>query len=235
MTTARTPCDPTRAPLDARTVLIVDADPRGAALLETSLQRAGYLASVVNSADEAIVRLEEEVVDLVICDTVLSGHESGASDGFALLAVIRAHPRLSVPVIILSSSSAVTDKVRGLELGAEDFLCKPLAVQELLVRVRVLFARRAEKAIPTAPLSPRVLPLDDDSTSHWIIPLPLTPALTPALAPAQLRERPLWSSVPPAPEAARRWKIRMAVFSVLALVAGFALVALLRGCSRLVP
>ncbi len=136
--------------MDARTVLVVDPDPRGAAILELGLQRAGYLVSVVNSADEAIVRLEEEVVDLVICDTVLAGYERGDTDGFALVSVLRAHPRLSVPVIILSSSSAVADKVRGLDLGAEDYLCKPLSVNELLARVRVLFARRAQHAITTA-------------------------------------------------------------------------------------
>jgi DNA-binding response OmpR family regulator len=136
--------------LDARTVLIVDADPRAAALVALGLQRAGYVASVVNSADEAIVRLEEDVVDLVICDTALARDGSGTSDGFSLLAVIKAHPRLGVPVIVLSSSSAVADKVRGLQLGAEDFLCKPLSLHELVLRVRVLFARRAQKAIITA-------------------------------------------------------------------------------------
>ncbi len=136
--------------MDARTVLVVDPDPRGAAILELSLQRAGYLVSVVTSADEAVVRLEEDVIDLVICDTVLAGYDRGDTDGFALVAVIRAHPRLSVPVIILSSSSAVADKIKGLELGAEDYLCKPLSVHELLARVRVLFARRAQHAITTA-------------------------------------------------------------------------------------
>jgi DNA-binding response OmpR family regulator len=139
--------------LDPRTVLIVDADPIGAALIELGLKREGYSVAVVNSADEAIVRLEEDVVDLVLCDTVLAGGDRGASDGLSLLAVVRAHPRLSVPIIMLSSSAAAPDNARALDLGAEDVLCKPFPVSDLVARVRALFARLAQRAIATAPAS----------------------------------------------------------------------------------
>lgn len=124
-------------------VLIVDADPRSLRVLEVSLRQAGYSVTCAKDGDDAWAKVESFVPDLVICDTRLP-----KLDGYGLVRKVKgAREHAHVPVLLLTSQKSVEDKIRGLELGVEDYLTKPIFVRELLARVALVFARRAHERI----------------------------------------------------------------------------------------
>ncbi|MBS2019060.1 MAG: response regulator [Deltaproteobacteria bacterium] len=124
-------------------VLLVDADLRSLRVLEVSLRKAGYN---VTSAPDGLAALEvmaHQYPDLVIADTKLP-----KLDGYGFvrrLKEMREHAQ--TPVIFLASQRSVEDKIRGLELGVEDYLTKPIFVRELLARVNVVLARRTQETL----------------------------------------------------------------------------------------
>jgi CheY-like chemotaxis protein len=126
-----------------RTLLLVDADPRSVRVLEVSLKKAGY--SVTTAADglDALAKLDVSTPDLVLTDTRLP-----KLDGYALVRKLKEKPEWAgIPVVFLTSQKSVEDKIRGLELGVEDYLTKPIFVRELLARVNLLLARRTQENI----------------------------------------------------------------------------------------
>ncbi|MDF2693956.1 MAG: two-component response regulator [Labilithrix sp.] len=126
-------------------ILLVDADPRSMRVVEVSLRKAGYNVACVEDGQAALDVVEAQLPDLVICDTKLP-----KLDGYALVRRLKDRiEHASIPVIFLASQRSVEDKIRGLELGVEDYLTKPIFVRELLARVNVVLARRAQDAIAT--------------------------------------------------------------------------------------
>lgn len=124
-------------------ILLVDADPRSLRVLEVSLRKAGYNLTCVGDAAAALGTLEHQLPDLVICDTKLPN-----LDGYAFVRRLKDHPEWQlIPVIFLASQRSVEDKIRGLELGVEDYLTKPIFVRELLARVHVVLARQAQESL----------------------------------------------------------------------------------------
>lgn len=124
-------------------ILLVDADPRSLRVLEVSLRKAGYNLTCVADANAALGTLEHQLPDLVICDTKLPN-----LDGYAFVRRLKDHPEWQlIPVIFLASQRSVEDKIRGLELGVEDYLTKPIFVRELLARVHVVLARQAQESL----------------------------------------------------------------------------------------
>jgi DNA-binding response OmpR family regulator len=126
-------------------LLLVDADPRSVRVLEVSLKKAGY--SVTTAADglDALQKVEVSSPDLVLSDTRLPN-----LDGYAFVQKLKSKPEwASIPVVFLTSQKSVEDKIRGLELGVEDYLTKPIFVRELLARVNLLLARRTQENIAT--------------------------------------------------------------------------------------
>lgn len=122
-------------------VLLVDADPRSTRVLEVSLRKAGYSVTCALDGEQALALLEHEVPDLVISDTRLP-----KLDGYGFVRKMKERAGLSgLPVIFLASQRSVEDKIRGLELGVEDYLTKPIFVRELLARVNVVLARRTQE------------------------------------------------------------------------------------------
>jgi DNA-binding response OmpR family regulator len=122
-------------------VLLVDADPRSTRVLEVSLRKAGYNVTCALDGERALELLEHETPDLVISDTRLP-----KLDGYAFVRKMKDRPALaSLPVIFLASQRSVEDKIRGLELGVEDYLTKPIFIRELLARVNVVLARRTQE------------------------------------------------------------------------------------------
>jgi two-component system KDP operon response regulator KdpE len=117
-------------------VLIVDDDPRILKFLEVRLKASGYGVLIANSGFEALEQVEAQEPDLVVLDVLMP-----KKDGFATLKELRAFS--SVPVIILSAKEANTDKVRGLELGADDYLAKPFSPDELVARIEAVRRRLA--------------------------------------------------------------------------------------------
>jgi two-component system KDP operon response regulator KdpE len=128
----------TRTP-GAALVLVVDDDPSIRRALRAELAAAGY--ETVEAADgEEGTRLFSEVEpDLVLTDLAMPG-----ADGFDVVAAIRKTHR--TPVIVLSVRGADTDKIRALDLGADDYVVKPFSVQELLARVRAQLRRHGDDA-----------------------------------------------------------------------------------------
>lgn len=127
-------------------ILVVDDDPKITALLRRSLAYEGYLVDAVADGPAALMQAESQPYDLVILDVMLPG-----MDGLEVCRRLR--QVRDVPVLMLTARDEVTDRVRGLDSGADDYLVKPFALEELLARVRAVLRRY--------PASAEVLQLGD--------------------------------------------------------------------------
>jgi len=116
-------------------ILLVEDDPRLGASIANGLVEAGMAVDVVTSGQQAIRTGSATSFDVVILDVMLPD-----VDGFQVASRLRASS-VETPIIMLTARDAVADRVRGLEVGADDYLTKPFAFAELLARVRAL-ARR---------------------------------------------------------------------------------------------
>ncbi len=114
-------------------ILIVEDEKPISNLIRISLKKAGYACTCVYDGAEAADILEKQRFDLILLDIMLP-----EIDGFSLMRYIRP---LDIPVIFLTAKNAVSDRVRGLEMGAEDYLVKPFEIIELLARVNVVLRR----------------------------------------------------------------------------------------------
>jgi two-component system KDP operon response regulator KdpE len=119
-------------------VLVVDDEPRIVRFLEVKLKASGYGVLTANSGFEALEQVEAQEPDLVVLDVLMP-----RKDGFETLKELRAFS--SVPVIVLSAKEADTDKIKGLELGADDYLAKPFSPDELVARIEAV-RRRLESS-----------------------------------------------------------------------------------------
>ncbi len=117
-------------------VLVVDDEPRILKFLKLRLKASGYEVLTADNGLEALEQVQAQEPDLLVLDVVMCG-----MDGFETLKQVRALS--SVPVIILSAKEANTDKVRGLELGADDYLTKPFSPDELVARIEAVRRRLA--------------------------------------------------------------------------------------------
>jgi two-component system response regulator MprA len=116
-------------------ILVVDDDAGLRRALRRVLAAQGFEVEVAGGGDEALVRLRERPYDLVVLDVMMPG-----SDGIEVCERLRAvGDRL--PVLMLTARDAVRDRVAGLEAGADDYLPKPFANEELVARVRALLRR----------------------------------------------------------------------------------------------
>lgn len=114
-------------------ILIVDDEKPICDLIDMNLSAAGYYCKTVQDGLKAIDLIEKEKFDLILLDIMLPG-----ADGFDIMEYIRP---LKIPVIFITAKNDVSDKVRGLKLGAEDYLAKPFEVLELVARVEVVLRR----------------------------------------------------------------------------------------------
>src|SRR4051794_108901 len=115
-------------------ILAVDDDPRILRLVRVTLERAGFGVSTANSGAAALDQMVAEPPDAVVLDITMPG-----IDGFMLTQRIREVS--NVPIIMLTAMSEQAQKVRGLEMGADDYLTKPFDPDELAARVRALIRR----------------------------------------------------------------------------------------------
>jgi len=118
-------------------ILVVEDDPRMASLVSRALRESGYAVDVVRDGAEASRQGTATAYDLIVLDVLLP-----EKDGFAVCQDLRA-AGVATPILILSARSEIADRVRGLELGADDYLRKPFAVAELRARVGALMRRRS--------------------------------------------------------------------------------------------
>jgi len=121
-------------------VLVVDDDAKITSFLKRGLALEGYEVAVANGGQEALRLVAEQPPDLMILDLMMPG-----IDGLEVCRRVRAAGE-ELPVLILTARDAVSDRVRGLDMGADDYLLKPFALEELLARVRALLRRQRSAA-----------------------------------------------------------------------------------------
>ncbi len=127
-------------------LLLVDADPRSVRVLEVSLKKAGYSVTTASDGADALAKIEFSTPDLILTDTRLP-----RVDGYDLVRRLKdTSDYATIPVVFLTSQKSIEDKIRGLELGVEDYLTKPIFVRELIARVNLLLARRTQERMATS-------------------------------------------------------------------------------------
>jgi len=134
-------------------ILLVEDEVKLARFVELELKYEGYTVDVVNDGREAIEKFEQKPYDLVLLDLMLPGF-----NGMEILRRIRKSSQ--VPVIMLTAKGDVNDKVAGLDSGADDYITKPFAIEELLARMRVAFRKSALTAHDDKPLKIKNLTID---------------------------------------------------------------------------
>ncbi len=124
-------------------VLVVEDEPSIAELIAVNLRHSGFEAVLALDGEQAQREVDAVLPDLILLDWMLPG-QSGA----ALARLWRKHPRSKgVPIIMITARSEESDKVQGLDAGADDYLTKPFSTQELLARIRAVLRRRLPEAI----------------------------------------------------------------------------------------
>jgi heavy metal response regulator len=119
-------------------LLVVEDEKKVASFIKKGLEEEGYVVDLTHDGESGLELALEQVHDLIVLDLHLP-----KKNGLRLLQELRAE-KVNTPVLLLTVRAAVEDKVLGLDAGADDYLTKPFAFQELLARVRALLRRRAE-------------------------------------------------------------------------------------------
>jgi DNA-binding response OmpR family regulator len=116
-------------------LLVVEDEPQMQFLLADNLDFEGYAVTTVGTAEAALAALKAHPFSLILLDIMLPG-----MSGFELCRQLRA-ARARLPIIMLTARTAEADRVRGLDLGADDYVSKPFSIQELLARIRAQLRR----------------------------------------------------------------------------------------------
>ncbi|MFH0840079.1 MAG: response regulator [Candidatus Omnitrophota bacterium] len=117
-------------------ILLVEDEKRIANFIERGLKEKKYIVDVASDGERGLFMSEVNVYDLIILDIMLP-----AKDGISICRELRRR-KIEVPILILTAKDTVRDKVLGLDSGADDYLTKPFAFEELLARIRVLLRRK---------------------------------------------------------------------------------------------
>ncbi len=123
--------------MEKKRVLVVDDEEDLCEILRFNLNNAGFLTDTALSAEEAIVKLKNNY-DLLLLDVMMSG-----ISGFALAELIRKELGNDVPIIFITARESVTDRLKGFETGADDYIPKPFSVKEVVARVNAVLNRSA--------------------------------------------------------------------------------------------
>jgi heavy metal response regulator len=139
-------------------ILVVEDEKKVASFIQRGLEAEHYTVDVASDGDTGLALALEGHYDLLILDLMLPGR-----DGAAVLRELRAR-RYTLPILLLTARATVVDKVRGLDLGADDYLTKPFEFAELLARVRALLRRGAAAPAPRLALADLTL----DPATHEV-------------------------------------------------------------------
>ena len=153
-----------RSPPTAMHILVAEDDHDIAELISHYLKKAGWTAHVAPAGDQALAYIRNHPVDVVILDLMLPG-----MSGLDVCQALRADEATAgVPIIMLTARAEEGDRVRGLELGADDYVAKPFSPNELVARVRAVTrrSRRSETAGAEAVL--RLGPIAVDLAKHTV-------------------------------------------------------------------
>ena len=124
--------------MSKQSLLLVDGDTRSLRVLEVSLRKAGFTVTPAESVQDALDKLELHAPDLIISETTFAD-----GDGFDLRRRVRATPDWAeIPFIFLTAEAAIENKIKGLELGVDDYLTKPIYIKEIVTRINILLQKR---------------------------------------------------------------------------------------------
>jgi two-component system KDP operon response regulator KdpE len=129
--------------MDKKHILIVDDDPAILRLLSTNLKARGYEIYTATDGEESLEAVQKDFIDLIILDLMMP-----KVDGVEVCRRIREWS--DVPIIILSARGDENDKVKCLELGADDYLTKPFGIAELMARIKTAFRHRGDPTVSPA-------------------------------------------------------------------------------------
>ncbi|MFC1976039.1 response regulator transcription factor [Chloroflexota bacterium] len=133
-------------------ILIVDDDKQIVRLVRSYLEQAGYQVLTAYDGETALHTIRREQPDLVVLDLMLPDR-----DGWEITRLIRSEPSLAnLPIIMLTARVEDTDKIVGLEVGADDYVTKPFNPREVVARVRAVLRRAGSESTP-----PQILQIDD--------------------------------------------------------------------------
>ncbi len=132
-------------------VLVIEDEKKVARFIKKGLEEEGYAVDLASDGEEGLARVLDPVHDLIILDIALP-----KIDGLQVLKKLRER-KVPTPVLLLTVRAAIEDKVLGLDSGADDYLTKPFAFQELLARIRALLRRKAETGPPLLQVEDLVL------------------------------------------------------------------------------
>lgn len=118
-----------------RTILIVEDEPAIVTLIQYNVERAGYKTDVVYNGEDAVKKVETNKYDLIILDVMLP-----KMDGMEVCQTIRSEG-IFTPVLMLTAKGNEHDRVRGLQIGADDYLTKPFSPKELVARIQAILRR----------------------------------------------------------------------------------------------
>jgi DNA-binding response OmpR family regulator len=137
---ATTPLPPGRMTnrLKAMRVLVVEDEKKTASFIRKALQAEGHAVDVLHDGTEALAAVSTTPFDVVVLDIMLPGR-----DGLSVVRQMR-DKKISIPVLLLTARGEVGERVEGLNAGADDYLSKPFALEELIARVRALGRRNAD-------------------------------------------------------------------------------------------
>lgn len=135
-------------------LLVVEDDADIAELLRHYLERAGHTVALLTQGSDALQRVRSEQPDLVILDRMLPG-----LDGLEICRLLRAKPATAdLPVMMLTARAEESDRIVGLELGADDYITKPFSAKEVVARVNALLRRSARGTVTPASGTGRPVP-----------------------------------------------------------------------------
>jgi len=126
----------------AMRILVVEDEKKTASFIRKALQAEGFAVDVMHDGAEAVAVLPQTSCDVAVLDIMLPG-----MDGLSIVRNWRERG-IRTPVLLLTARGEVSERVAGLDAGADDYLCKPFALDELLARVRALCRRSAESTSP---------------------------------------------------------------------------------------
>lgn len=116
-------------------ILVVEDERKAADYLKKGLSESGFVVDVAHRGEDGLHLALTETYDLIVLDVMLPG-----CDGWSILTALRSSGR-ATPVLFLTARDTVPDRVKGLDLGADDYLVKPFAFSELLARIRTILRR----------------------------------------------------------------------------------------------
>jgi two-component system, OmpR family, copper resistance phosphate regulon response regulator CusR len=145
--------------MDGMQALVVEDEAKAATFLSNGLSENGWSVDVANDGRIAWGFLREKQYDIVLLDVLLPG-----LDGWSIIRQMRANG-IATPVIFLTARDSLGERIRGLDLGADDYLVKPFAFSELMARIRTVLRRGRD----TTPTSLRISDLELDLIRHKVV------------------------------------------------------------------